>query len=323
MAASSGTMTAFVALLVLWAGCTSASSETQLAAPEDDVIPVGPLVSDTEGGVVGVVLDEGLAPIVNATVSVSDTSKDSDVLVSVATDAAGAFTVGPFAPQTYRLTIEAPGFAVASQLVQVAAGELSRVTITMGAVASKQPYIELLIETGVTGCSMTMVWLVLGGPCPVAFPDTYKSQFQQHISDDWAYAVVETAWQSADAIWMFVDLDNDGTCLNPGAPCPGSVMGTSPIRVDAAPESGLGTDRFQHGDIAYPPAGEGFDVWINFNDFGLLYNEINNYGKPICDLNGYCGGVGTSVEIRFDAFTSIFHHEPPPTPEQYSALPDA
>ncbi|HEX9815967.1 MAG TPA: hypothetical protein VGB18_03215, partial [Candidatus Thermoplasmatota archaeon] len=61
----------------------------------------------------------------------------------------------------------------------------------------------------------------------------------------------------------------------------------------------------------------------NFSDFGLLYDEINNYGKPICDLNGYCGGVGTAIEIRFDLFTSLFHHEPPPAPEQYSALPDA
>lgn len=310
-------------ILVLFAGCTDSTDASQFLVPQDEPLPGGPLVSETAGGIAGLVIDDGFAPVVNAVVSIYNTSKESDALANVTTDAAGGFAVGQLLPQTYRVGVEAAGFAPSSQLVQVNAGELTRATFTMGAVASKQPYIELFIETGVTGCSMTAVWLVLGGPCPLAFPDTYKSQFQQTIPDDWAYAVFESAWQTRDAIWMYIDLDDDGTCLNPGAPCPGSVMGTSPIRVDGAPESGLGTDRFQHGDITYPPAGEAFDLWVNFSDFGLLYDEINNYGKPICDLNGYCGGVGTSIEIRFDLFTSIFHHEPPPAPEQYSALPDA
>ena len=321
MAVSSCVLATVALLLIILSGCTDPTAP--LLVSEEEEVVRGALVSATEGGVAGLVLDDSLAPIQDATVMVFNTSKDSEPLAQMVTDVTGAFGLGPFPPQTYRLAVEHPGFAVDSQLVQVNAGEVTRATFTLGAVASQQPYVELVIKNGVAGCSVTVVWLVLGGPCSLAFPSTYASQFKMSLAESWEYAVFETVWQSNDAMWMFVDLDDDGTCLNPGQPCPGSLIKMSPIRIDGAPDSAHGTDRFQHGDIKYPPRGTALDVWLNFSDFGLLYNEINNYGKPVCDLNGYCGGVGTSIEIRFTSYSSIFHHALPPAPDQYSAVPDA
>jgi hypothetical protein len=308
-------------LTLLLAGCADARSVPGVATGEPVRVDESQLVSSTEGGIQGVTVDQSLAPVANATIVLQNGTNDEGQLAEMHTDAQGRFAFGRLGVQAYRISAKAAGFAPMTKLVQVSAGELSRVTLTLGAVASSQPYIELLIKNGVTGCSVTAVWLVLGLPCGTAFPGTYQKTFKVTIPEDWAYAAIETAWRTRDAIWIYAQLDN-GSCINPGHPCPGNAKGTSPLRFDAAPDSGLNTSKYQFGSIKYPPAGKGFDLWLQVSDFGLFYDEINHNAKAVCDLNGYCGGVGTTVQIRFSIYLSIFHHAAPEAPQKYSAVPD-
>lgn len=313
---------AFLAALAFastFAGCAQPAVAPQPDDPGPRSLNDGFTLSDTEGAIEGVVIDDALAPVANVTVRLDNATKGATPIAQMATGPDGRFQFGPLAPQTYRVTTAADLYAETSQLVQVVAGEPTNVRILVGSIPAKEAYVELVIDAGITGCSVSVIWLILGGPCSLV--TTYKTQFHYLFADDWQYAVFEADWPTRDAIWMYVELDDDGTCIQPGSPCPGNIKGTPPIRIDGAPESAHGTDKWSWG-TTYPPGGEPLDIWVNLSDFGTLFDELNNYAAPVCNLNGGCGGVGTTLEIRFDLYTSIFHNSLPPAPQQYSAIPD-
>ncbi len=92
----------------------------------------------TFGSIYGTVTDQAGGGVPNATVTISDTNKGTKF--EVTTDAVGNYNKGQLIPDTYQVTISAPGFAkvVSNQIVvQVDAAALFNVSLKVGDVATE------------------------------------------------------------------------------------------------------------------------------------------------------------------------------------------
>src|SRR5690242_2936784 len=118
--------------LVLAAGCSqpqAESSEGAFAGLTDDVE-----VTATTGAIAGVVVDEAIRPIANATVSLQNPSRNAT------TDADGRFAFEDLPAGTYFLAASARRHEPTQVSVDVAAGDASAVRILLVASNTAEPY---------------------------------------------------------------------------------------------------------------------------------------------------------------------------------------
>src|SRR5689334_13212524 len=104
-------------LCVALAGCSAATPESLVpsAAAEGGEAEF----TAQEGAVRGLVIDQSLAPVANATATLQEDSKEGQALANATSGIDGRFVFGHLAPRTYRVTVKASGFAASTQLVQI------------------------------------------------------------------------------------------------------------------------------------------------------------------------------------------------------------
>ncbi len=138
--------TIVILLLLLTAGLAGCAGKD--AAPEDD----GPAleVTETTGGIRGVVVDEALRPLEGITVRLHTTE-------TTQSDAEGLFQFTGLEPGEYFLTAQKLGYMSAQTSAVVIAGiaDPPAVKLQLHLIPGKQPYVESIKMEGYYECAMS------------------------------------------------------------------------------------------------------------------------------------------------------------------------
>jgi hypothetical protein len=134
----------FMVLVVLTAGCVGGPAETKATT---SLAPSG------DGAITGVILDDSLQPVADATVRAL---KDQKEAASTKTDAGGAFALRGLAPGTYLLSVSKPGFKTFNQSVDVIAGNPSEVRMGLVSAPIDTSYHQTMNEAGVVLCGVAL-----------------------------------------------------------------------------------------------------------------------------------------------------------------------
>ncbi len=140
-------LTALLLLTVALAGCTDNTDDAPVDQFDDTAGEVE--VSQTRGGIRGVVVDGAIRPIEGATV------RDLSSGFEVTTDASGAFQVGGLRPGAYEIEASHPLYDTQQQNVEVIAG-VERppvVKFQLTRLISEEPYMQLEKHDGFISCS--------------------------------------------------------------------------------------------------------------------------------------------------------------------------
>ena len=137
-------------ILVALAGCANGGGATDEPSTADDFADKGVKPSATTGVLLGVVVDEAIRPVKDATVTISGASEATET-----TDELGRFAFGGLAPGTYFIKVTAAQFSTASSSAEVVAGEedppVVRVQLTK--LFSQDPYAEIIKFDGYIACA--------------------------------------------------------------------------------------------------------------------------------------------------------------------------
>lgn len=287
-------------------------------------------ISEDMGIAAGTVVDTELAPVTGAVVGVGAEAKTQ-------TDAAGHFEI-VLAPGPHVLNFQALGFTAVARNVDVVAGQVTPLQITLERLPVVVPYVEVIQETGYSSCDYMLLLFTGRIPEPCNTGAAARNEFILNISASWRFLVTELTWQSgfANAETMRLFNSDDGDCTS-GSACYGLVYGKQYARLEGEPgKTEIVTYYDPWGDgrgLPYPE--EDFPLHINAQWIGLLVEEINsvNCGQLTSVVTGTnykpgCPGVGVSTGIPFDVWHSTFHVDGPSDlgaccpATRYSALPD-
>lgn len=125
-------------VLLLLAGCADVDETpraTEIIAKADE----------ETGAIKGVVLDESLLPVNAALVGLDEGN-------ATLTDANGAFAYSHVPPGQHRVSVQGVSIEPKSVMVDVQAGQVSEVTVTVAILPAQTPYHETVTQDGITFC---------------------------------------------------------------------------------------------------------------------------------------------------------------------------
>ena len=316
-------------LAFLVGGCVGGSpnADPQATAPEQEI--VGPaLVSDTQGGIEGTVIDASLLPIQQVTVHLRPGSGEAPALKNTSTGADGRFIFELVDPGTYRVSTSAPGFGNVTQLVVVVAGEAASARLVLTELPSAEPYVSLLIQNGIFNCGVAAI--VVSAVClPTvtgAVLGPHKTALFFPVPVGHQAVVAETDWPNREQVmrnWYMNDEkdDNvyDGDCL-------GDAIGGAVLRKEFTPDTTATSYSTLCPEVTvFPPSSQNFTLLVATFYDGAYQREIDGNARPVCDANpviGYCTGVGVIFEMRYTQYVTVFVNQRPEPIDAYSAVPD-
>lgn len=314
---------------ILLGGCLGGSTPAQPQGTESEAPIVGPaLVSDSQGGIEGTVIDATLLPIPNVVVHLRESSGDAPALKNTTTALDGRFIFELVDPGTYRVSTSAPGFGNVTQLVVVVAGEAAKVRLVLTELPSDEPYVALLIQNGIFNCGVAVI--AVSAVClPTvtgAVLGPHKTALFFPVPVGHQAVVAETDWPNREQVmrnWYMNDEkdDNvyDGDCL-------GDAIGGAILRKDFTPDTTATSYSTLCPEVTvFPPSSQNFTLLVATFYDGAYQREIDGTARPVCDANpavGYCTGVGVIFEMRYTQYVTIFVNQRPEPLEAYSAVPD-
>lgn len=279
-------------------------------------------------GIRGTIVSEEVFPVRGANVSVEDGPWNL-------TDAEGQFEILGLDPGRYRIDVTADGYEPASEEVNVAAGSVVELFLTVTGLPGQAPYLETFIYEGFSACTFSAVYSagpfppVGDTPCPFGEQRTATSV---EVGAEWRAGVHEMSWEAEEEMIMASSLtDNCGTNGQETDPCPFMGWGQSPVRVFA---------RINDTEYAAQHALDGETTWsagahvshLLASYSGYFGTEINQTAYPACvvinnqfNLPEHWGcpwGVGYSTGLRFTMYHTTFYREAPPALEAFTAIPD-
>lgn len=320
---------ALLIVAVLLGGCVGGAPEATPQATDAAPDIVGPaVVSETQGGIEGTVIDASLLPVPSVVVHLRESSGDAPALKNTSSGIDGRFIFELVDPGTYRVATSAIGFGNVTQLVVVVAGEATPVRLMLTELASDEPYVSLLILNGIFNCGVAAV--AVSAVClPTvtgAVLGPHKTALFFPIPIGHQAVVAETDWPNREQVmrnWYMNDEkdDNvyDGDCL-------GDAIGGAVLRKDFTPESaGTSYSTLCPEVTPFPPSSQNFTLLVATFYDGAYQREIDSTARPACDANpvvGYCTGVGVIFEMKYTQYVTIFVNQRPEPLEAYSAVPD-
>lgn len=288
---------AAVALAALLAGCASSHKPAASGGPTPDFGTLGLQATATTGVIRGVVVDNAIRPLGNATVKLTPGAQAGH------TDATGAFGFDNLAPGTYFLAVTKTGFLPAQQSVDVVAGvkepPVAKVQLLPDA-SFRQPYYEQFTFDGFIECSAgagAVVSYAYLSACSASaagqkpFPnDHFASSVALSGYPTWVQA--EMTWESTQAVSkslshsFYYDDPNDPS--EPDGEKDLSVNGPSPLvnTMDNA------TAKEYIEGLHYQP---GQNLTLNQRIF------------TVADGGEYGPGPAMTVEQKFTIYTTVFY----------------
>lgn len=173
-------------MAVVVAGCAGGG------APSDDGTIVDRDPPEGGGTVEGLVTDDQVRPLGGAIVAVLD------VDAQTTTDDTGKFSLQGLQPGTVQVVAQKLGYETAARSVEVAEGEVAKVTFELAAIAVSEPYTEVLGPfAGYFDCRMGT--LIITGPCgAIGWPNDI-STFHFEMHEDTDVLIGETRWEQGSA----------------------------------------------------------------------------------------------------------------------------
>lgn len=317
-----------IAILLAWtvtfgllAGCSGGNISAETTDEGDEAEPPRVDVTADTGGIAGLVTDDSLLPLVNATASLQ-VSRNTPVLVQEATGPDGRFAFSRIDPGTYVVTAAAEGYGAASTLVQVVAGEVHEVQLIPNELPSDDPYVDVFIQDGILRCGFSYV--AFADTCTVSeVMGSNQIALDFNISAGHQWLVDETYWDDSS-----VTMDHDFFVRDQGEEPRGTIVGRGyglpVLRTEFWPGK-----EYQATPVAdvnvFPATDEEFTFRIETYYDGQYQQEINDAAPAACAymLLGYCTGLGVTFEMQFTEYVSVFMNGAPKDAEKYSAVPDA
>jgi hypothetical protein len=207
-----GWVAAVAVLCLLLPGCsTQGSSEEQADADRFKGLDVP--VSETTGGIKGVVVDSTIAPVPAAKVTLTLPAGGNK---TAAADKEGRFVFSSLAPGTYFLTASAPLFHSAQTSTEVRAGIDPPITkIQLQPLFSQKPYHTAIKEKGFFECSQNGAGIYSSSncvtdQCPLFLPPTQcnglptkqmdnatnqNREWHADVGPGWQVMVFEMTWE--------------------------------------------------------------------------------------------------------------------------------
>lgn len=303
---------------VIFSACVQGPDEP-LDAPADD---------GGATGIRGTVVSEEVFPVRGANVSVEDGPWNR-------TDAEGQFELLGLDPGRYRIDVAAEGYEPTSEDVNVAAGSVVEVMITVTGLPGEAPYLETIIYEGFSACTFSAVYSagpfppIGGAPCPFGERKTGTSV---EVGAEWRAGVHEMAWETEEEMIFASSLaDSCQTNSQETDPCPFLGWGKSPIRVFARiNDTEYASQHALDGEATWHAGAHTSYIFASYS--GYFRGEINETAYPVCvEINrqfnvpehwGCPFGVGYSTGLRFTMYHTTFYREAPPALETFTAIPD-
>lgn len=296
------------------AGCSSGSP----GEPPVDGLDV----TDTTGGIRGIVVDQAVVPVVGANVTLSGGQ-------STTSGEGGTFSFTGLAPGEYFLSVGKPGFQGAQVTATVVAGvpDPPIVKVLLERLSTAQPYLDFFKLDGFYECAHALFfvtdtcdwvprtgWDVYNesqGSPPPAVPRSalryYNTQYVDVPAD--TYAIVQEAFwenEAAPVLWIMID----ETPIDAGCDCSDSysnVVGESPTynRLDRFLPDGSANTEFRadlvNGDaVGEFPAGQLVAVrgFIPFAESPASSGDPNTWAY-------------VATNLSFTVITTLFHNYVP------------
>lgn len=283
-----------VSSLILLAGCTTPAA-APAGGPGDGVLHDGLEATATTGIIRGVVVDETVAPVANATVKIPSIGRETTV------DENGAFGFDRLDPGSFFLSIEKLGYQSqqASAVVIAGVGEPDMVRIQLLRDPLTTPYVVPFQFTGFLRCSLS--YIALCGALPDETGDSFMVEFPLTSQPDWIN--MEAVWDGTQPTGDQMNLNMGTTPAGPATTCC-SAQGPSPLLTQANKtailEYGIGLEKNLIGRMfAWEMEGTGID-----DHTGMCI--------PLPGLTTYCQGPGMALDQEFELFAHVFYHYAPP-----------
>lgn len=122
----------------LLAGCLGGDGGGPKEPGDDPDVPDDPIVTARTGAVTGYVLDVAFAPIIGATVTVTETG------ANVTSDESGAYTINDLEPKSYTLVANHSAYRPKAKPIVIVAGEVSREQFLLEQLPQVEPRMALL-----------------------------------------------------------------------------------------------------------------------------------------------------------------------------------
>lgn len=313
-------------VVLLLAGCVGAPSDVSSPTPTDVDEPSLD-VSDTQGAIGGVVLDDSLKPLADAAVTLSRPSSPQQILASRTTDMNGTFLFSLLDPGAYLLSAAAEGRTPRTAVAEVIAEEIATVRISLTETPGVEPYVVLTVQNGIIHCvASALVWPGEPYADAVCGESTYIQSYP--VPDGWQALVGETNWNSiGDSMLTWYIHQNETTGAAGLIAGLAEGIGQAPVRVVLLPGV-LGPEASRAapaGSVWVASPETGFTLEVRNYYTGILQEELNQTFSAQCyGLFGFtCFGVGASAEFRYGQYITAFINGRPSDLDAYSALPDA
>ncbi len=296
--------------LALLAGCLGASED-------DDLLMQRAEVTDDQGGVEGIITNEAVEAVQDATVRLQGTSQETQ------TAGDGSFALSLISPGDYTLLIEADGYIPAERSITIAPGDITFLDIVLTSTPSTEAYTVEQELVGFVECGIG--WSTDPNPLPgatsnavalcavpnIAFDNSTNDRFMHFFELDPPIEtlVYELTWESQEAA-LSTNIEIDGFTHTPE----GTLFvdeGLPPITTR------LDRDVFEATDQAFQDRCEGANG-TEQNDAFCGYNFFED-GWPMQTrvfASGDCQDIPARacplVQERFSHLITAFYHEPAP-----------
>lgn len=306
-------------VLLLLAGCAGQG------AADDAVDPSGP-VGDGEGVLRGLVVDDAIRPIANASVVVTGGGGS----FNTSTDASGVFRVDGLTPGAYLVRVSKPYYSALEQAVVVETGveEPDLVRFQLVFEASSVPFASVYKYEGFHECGLNFVrvcsniniatWIVVcgstGGAVCVGNITGDRSLFFQVIAGIPTFLQAELTWEATvdtgKALAFVIGGGNESELNSGFASGYNYTEGESPLMLRITNREGESSWCYQNVDDCEVPE------TLNYTRIGTeraLLGQVDAGDSiqwdPTCTFSP-CE-LGFSVQQKFTMFTTVFYgYEP-------------
>lgn len=281
---------------VLSASVLAGCSAEEAAPPEVPGVEDLALEATATTGVIrGVVVDDAIRPVPNATVTLAGATE----AVTTST-AAGAFGFEGLDPGTYFLRIERKGFQAVQQSADVVAGVADPpiVKVLLPRLPGFQPYVAVRAFEGFIEC--TTSFLVLCGLPNLQTGENYTNDrytWTWFFEPNATLMQAEMSWESSQALspTMYFEMEPDGDCDDGFF---NRTEGPSPIYAT------LNASQIEDGPL---------DM-----ECGVYFSLFSGHNEPL-PRQPYTGwGIGVTAQQRFTMFSHAFYDFLPPAGWRFS-----
>ncbi|HUR24596.1 MAG TPA: carboxypeptidase regulatory-like domain-containing protein [Candidatus Thermoplasmatota archaeon] len=285
-------------LTVLLAGCSQGGGAATPEPAEPAFENLELEATATTGVIRGVIVDEAVRPVANATVTLnSETARETR------SNADGAFGFAALEPGTYFLQVTKLGYFPVQQSAEVVAGvaEPPIVKILLQTDAASTPFWQGQVFEGFVECT-TSILVLCGAPAILTGQNLTNDRFawDQYFADNATHLQAEMVWDSTQALspGLYFEMEtlNDG-CENSNDDV-GSFLnntqGESPIYATV-----------NQTQIEAWSIGTGCPIWMSVFSLGPVCSPP----EPVFGIS-HCPGF--TVEQRFKMYFHTFHGYLPP-----------